>query len=117
MKDFIYDKDATLGVIEAIKTCKKTKITKIVFPTGKYEFWPVYASEKYIYTSNNDEGSKRIVFDLSGLKNIEIDGQGSEGAIQNKISLYIIQMNSLNSEVVNVYNEFIPFVNDYSVKC
>lgn len=100
MKDYINGKDATLGVIEAIKICKKTKITKIVFPNGKYEFWPVYASEKYVYTSNNDEGSKRIVFDLSGLKNLEIDGQGSEFIFHGYVCPFVLE-NSQNIKLKN----------------
>lgn len=69
--------DATSTVIEALKKCKTTKATKLVFEKGTYNFLPDLASERYMSVSNNDEGLKRFLFDLSGMKNLEIDGQGS----------------------------------------
>ncbi len=69
--------DATPYVVKAIKECKATKATKLVFEKGTYHFTPEFAEEKYLFTSNNDEGLKRIVFNLSGMKNFEVDGQGS----------------------------------------
>jgi len=78
IKDFINGKDATLAVYAALKKCKSENVGKIIFPKGKYEFWPDYATEKFIFVSNNSEGLKRFAFDLSGMKNIEIDGLGSE---------------------------------------
>ena len=70
--------DATPFVIQALKECRATKATKLVFAKGTYNFEPNFASEKYVFVSNNDEGLKRFVFDLSGMSNLEIDGQGSE---------------------------------------
>jgi hypothetical protein len=70
--------DATLMVYRALEKCKNDKIGKLIFPKGKYDFWPDLATEKYIFISNNDEGLKRIVFDLSDMKDLVIDGQGSE---------------------------------------
>jgi len=69
--------DATPLVIEAIRKCKDSKADKIVFEKGTYHFQPDFAPEKYVFISNNDEGLKRFVFDLSGMSNLEIDGQGS----------------------------------------
>lgn len=100
MIDYIHDKDATFGIREVINICKKRKITKLIFPTGKYEFWPVYATVKYIYTSNNDEGLKRIAFDLSGLKNLEIDGQGSEFIFHGYICPFVLE-NTQNIKLKN----------------
>lgn len=71
-------RDATPAVYEALKECKNTNAGKLVFPEGKYEFWPDYAIGKFIFVSNNSEGLKRFVFDLSGMSDFEIDGQGSE---------------------------------------
>ena len=69
--------DATTYVLEALKKCRETKATKLIFEKGKYNFKPKLATEKYVFISNNDEGLKRIVFDLSGITDLEIDGQGS----------------------------------------
>ncbi len=69
--------DATAAVVNAIKQCKATKASKLVFEKGTYEFHPDFAPDKYVFISNNDHGLKNTVFDLSGMKNFEIDGQGS----------------------------------------
>ena len=73
-----YEKDATPMVVAALNYCKKNSIEKLTFPAGKYNFRKEFASEKYLFISNNDEGLKRIVFDLSGMNNFEIDANGSE---------------------------------------
>ncbi len=78
IKDYLNGEDATPAVYEAIKHCKNVNAEKLIFPKGRYEFWPSYATEKFIFVSNNSEGLKRFAFDLSGMKNLEIDGQGSE---------------------------------------
>jgi parallel beta-helix repeat protein len=76
-QDFITGEDATAGVCAAIEFCKKTGAGKLIFPPGKYDFKPDYATEKYLFISNNDGSLKRIAFDCSGMKNFEIDGQGA----------------------------------------
>lgn len=81
--------DATPIVIEAIKKCKATKATKLVFEKGTYHFTPEFAEEKYLFTSNNDEGLKRIVFNLTGMKNFEVDGQGSAFIFDGFISPFL----------------------------
>ena len=78
VKECLKGEDATPFVIKALKECRATKATKLVFAKGTYNFEPNFASEKYVFVSNNDEGLKRFVFDLSGMTGLEIDGQGSE---------------------------------------
>ncbi|MEN8249054.1 MAG: right-handed parallel beta-helix repeat-containing protein [Bacteroidota bacterium] len=70
--------DAVVAIRRALKACKDQNAVKLVIPKGKYDFYPDKAAERYIRVSNNDNGMKRIVFDLHGIKNLEIDGQGSE---------------------------------------
>lgn len=74
----LHENDATYAVYKAIEQCKTTNAKKIIFPKGKYDFRPDYATEKFVFVSNNTEGLKRFAFDLSGMQNIEIDGQGSQ---------------------------------------
>jgi hypothetical protein len=69
--------DATPLITDILKQVREKKIKKIVFEKGTYNFNPDFAGEKYVFVSNNDEGLKRIVFNLSGIENLEIDGQGS----------------------------------------
>jgi hypothetical protein len=69
--------DTTPSVRTALEEVRKGRATKLVFPTGRYEFHPERAYEEYLFVSNNDEGLKRIAFPLMGLDGIEIDGGGS----------------------------------------
>ena len=73
-----YEKDATPMVLAAINYCKKNGIERLTFPKDSYNFRKDFAVEKYLFISNNDEGLKRIVFDLSGMNGFEIDANGSE---------------------------------------
>lgn len=51
----------------------------VVFPPGRYDFYPENAEEREYYISNHDQDNpKKVGFALEGLKNITIDGQGSE---------------------------------------
>lgn len=48
------------------------------FQQGRYDFYPETASEEYLRVSNNDNGLKRIVFNLKGMENVSVKGNGSE---------------------------------------
>ncbi len=71
--------------------CKANHASKIIFPKGRYDFWPAHATEKYIFTSNNDASLKRIAFLLDNFNNFEIDGQGSSFIFHGYISPFIIE--------------------------
>jgi parallel beta-helix repeat protein len=66
--------DATAAVRAALDACRTQKAAKLVFPKGQYHFRPAKAVEKYLFISNNDEGLKRAVFDLSRFSGFEIEG-------------------------------------------
>lgn len=70
--------DTTPAVRAALAACRQTQAGKLVFPPGRYDFWPDRAVERYCFVSNNDEGLKRIAFPLDGVENLEIDGQGAQ---------------------------------------
>lgn len=70
--------DTTPAVRAALEHIRHTKAGKLVFPPGRYDFWPDRATERYCFVSNNDEGLKRIAFPLDGIENLEIDGQGAQ---------------------------------------
>jgi len=70
--------DTTPAVRAALENIRHTKAGKLVFPPGRYDFWPDRATERYCFVSNNDEGLKRIAFPLDGIENLEIDGQGAQ---------------------------------------
>lgn len=83
-------KDDTAALKKALKACKDTGATRLVFPKGSYDFHPLHAEEKYFYISNNDEGLKRIAFSLDEMENLTIDGQGSEFIFHGFINPFIL---------------------------
>lgn len=101
--------DATYAVRLALEHCKKTKATKLVFPKGRYEFYPDKAVEKYFFISNNDEGLKRIVFPVFDFNNFEIDGQGSEFIFHGFTCPFIIE----NSRNISIKNLSINYVRTF----
>ncbi|GIP31869.1 right-handed parallel beta-helix repeat-containing protein [Paenibacillus sp. J2TS4] len=71
--------DNTLAVKSALEYCKTLEGATLVFPQGTYHFWPDKAFEQQLFISNHDqEGLRRIAFRLEGMKDLTIDGQGSE---------------------------------------
>ncbi|MEP6748557.1 MAG: right-handed parallel beta-helix repeat-containing protein [Bacteroidota bacterium] len=93
-------KDATEAVKKALMFIKQNKSSKLVFPKGRYDFYPNQATEKYIFTSNNDESLKKIIFLLAGINNLEIDGQGSSFIFHGYVSPFVME-NSVNISLKN----------------
>ena len=67
------------------------KPVKLVFPKGVYHFSTDSAFHKFHYITNHDAGYKYIAFNLSELRNLEIDGQGSEFIFHGTILPFLIQ--------------------------
>jgi len=97
--------DATPYIVEAVNKCKKMKATKLVFEKGTYFCKPDFAPEKYVFTSNNDEGLKRFVFELSGMANLEIDGQGSSFIFDGYVCPFLLE----SSKQITVRNLTIDY--------
>lgn len=85
------NKDATPAVRKALEYCRKVRASRLVIPRGNYEFWPAQAAEKYLFTSNNDEGLKRITFLLENMEHFEIDGQGSRFMFHGFVSPFVLE--------------------------
>jgi parallel beta-helix repeat protein len=88
------NKDDTLAVRAALTQAKKQGAAKLVFPKGRYDFYPDKAFERYQFVSNNDEGLKRIAFPLDDVKGFEIDGQGSDFLFHGFLSPFAIDHSS-----------------------
>lgn len=82
--------DATYDIIRALEKCKEIKANKLVIPEGTYRATPNYASEKYVFVSNNDAGLKAFLFDLSGVENLEIEGNNSEFILEGFICPFLL---------------------------
>jgi hypothetical protein len=83
--------DTTLAVRKALEKCRLFPEARLVFPKGRYDFWPDMAQEKYYFISNNDEGLKRIAFPVLGFESLEIDGQGAEFMFHGYLNPFVVE--------------------------
>lgn len=93
----------------ALEQCRKIGSHKLVFPKGKYDFRLDRAEEKYMYVSNNDEGLKRVAFLLCNMKDLTIDGQGSEFIFHGFICPFVID----HAKNITLKNFSIDFVRTF----
>jgi len=94
-------KNAMVALRKMLESLKGQKDLNLVFPKGRYDFWPDKAFEKEIYISNHaDVNPKRIAFLLEGFENITIDGQGSSFIFHDEM----IPFEIIDSEKVTVKN-------------
>ena len=98
--------DVTEAVRRALEYCKSINAKKLIFPSGRYEFYPDKATEKYFFISNNDEGLKRIAFPLIDFSDFEIDGQGSTFIFHGYTCPFIVE-NSQNITIKNLSIDYI----------
>ena len=71
--------NAVPAVKKALEACKGKAQPVLVFPKGRYDFWPQYAEERLYYESNTDVILlRRCPILLDHLKNITVDGNGSD---------------------------------------
>ncbi|NDV61555.1 right-handed parallel beta-helix repeat-containing protein [Puniceicoccales bacterium CK1056] len=86
--------DATPGVLAALQYCQTHNVSCLVFPNGRYDFFPDFAKDLYLYLCNNDAGLKRIVFPLIDFEEFTIDGQGSEFVFHGLINPFFVSKSS-----------------------
>ncbi|MBK1875326.1 right-handed parallel beta-helix repeat-containing protein [Pelagicoccus mobilis] len=69
--------DMTLKLREALEGVESKDVT-IVLSKGTYLFKPDYATQRYCYVTNHNNGLKNIIFPLSGFDSVTIEGNGAE---------------------------------------
>jgi hypothetical protein len=104
LKDYGAIADDGIDDVQAIKRaladCKAIGAKKLIFEKGQYDFFPTFAGERYLYISNNDEGLKRIAFDLKDINDLTIEGQGAQLMFHGFISPFVVE-NSQNIKFEN----------------
>jgi hypothetical protein len=64
---------------KAIEACKQKRNPILVFPKGRFDFWPQYCEEKMYYESNTDVVPlRKCPIFIHGIKNLTIDFNGAE---------------------------------------
>lgn len=75
--------DATEAVQQALTDCMKSKGTTLVFPKGRYDFWPDKSKKRQFFISNTSSETecpskiKNIGVFLDGHESLTIEGNGS----------------------------------------
>lgn len=72
----------------------------IVFPKGEYHFFRTCARGKYHAVTNHDNGYKYFAFPLEGMRDVEIDGQGSAFVFHGVMTPFLVE----HSENVTLKN-------------
>lgn len=70
-------KDYTPVVVEILKSHPKGNV-RILFGKGVYPFYPERGTREFLTLSNNDSGDKRIAFLIKDMRNVTIEGNGSD---------------------------------------
>ena len=71
--------DAVQCVRAALEACRKESAAILVFPKGRYDFWPEQSARIEYFESNTTNNNPKICpVVLKGMKNLTIEGNGSE---------------------------------------
>lgn len=89
-------------VQQALEICKTKNNPVLIFPQGRYDFWPQYAVEKLYYESNTDViPLRRCAILIENMKNLTIDCMGSDFIFHDRIQPFTIDK-SANIRIKNV---------------
>lgn len=88
-------------VQKALAACKNKKDAVLVFPKGRYDFWPQYADEKLYYESNTDViPLRRCPILIEGFTNLTIDAMQSDFIFHDRMQPFTVD----NSNTVTIKN-------------
>jgi hypothetical protein len=94
--------NSVLFIRKALEICKTKDNPVLVFPKGRYDFWPQYAIEKLYYESNSDViPLRRCAILIENMKNLTIDCKGSDFIFHDRIQPFTIDK-SQNILIQNV---------------
>ena len=87
--------NVTLCVIKALESCKGKENAVLVFPRGRYDFWPQHCIEKEYYESNTtDNNPKRLAVFIENQRSLTIDCKGSEFIFHDRMQPFTVDQSS-----------------------
>ena len=95
----------------AIEACKKKSDVVLVFPEGRYDFWPEHAEIRNYFISNTSSEIecpsklKTIGLLFEGMKNVRIEGNGSLFIFHGKMTTFALD-HCENIRLQNVRMDF-----------
>jgi hypothetical protein len=83
--------NAVKGVQAAIEACRMEASATLVFPKGRYDFWPQYAEERVYHESNSDDNNpKTCAILIEGTEGLTIDGLGSDFVFHGRMQPFTV---------------------------
>lgn len=110
MVDFDPEIEDYTPIIREIIEANSGGDMEIVFSEGEFNFYPENAFENYIAISNNDNGDKRIVFQLNGMNDVAIKGDKSVFMMHGSlIPFHLFNSNNVSISGISIDYDY-PFV-------
>lgn len=103
--------NAEPAIKKAIEACKKNNKARLVFPKGRYDFWPEYAERRNYFISNTSSETecpskiKTIGLLFEGVKNLTIEGNGSLFVFHGKMITFALD-HCENIHLQNIQMDF-----------
>lgn len=99
LTDFGLQPDSRINAVpfvqKALEACKGKEGAVVLFPKGRYDFWPQYCIEKVYYESNTTVNNpRRCAILLEGLTGITIDCGGSDFVFHDRMQPFTIDNSS-----------------------
>jgi hypothetical protein len=90
-------------VQKALEACKGKTNPVLVFPEGRYDFWPQHCIEREQFEANSDvvNSPKRLAFLIEKMEGLTVDGGGSDFVYHDRMQPFTID-NSKNITIKNV---------------
>ncbi len=90
-------KDYTVQVRDILRAHPEGNLV-IRFEKGVYEFYPEEAVQDFLTLSNNCSGERKIAFYIKGMKNVRVEGSGTDFLFHGRIVPFAVK----NSENVSI---------------
>ena len=120
LNDFLDDltaqTDAGPAIRAALSHCARIRAARLILPGGELRIRPDLAVEKYQFISNNDEGLKRIAFDLVGLQDFTIEGADTKLLFTGFVSPFNLER-CRNITIRNLSIDFTPLAQPKPLFC
>lgn len=90
-------------VIKALNDCKTKNKPVLVFPNGRYDFWPQYTPEKLYYESNTDVILlRRCPILIEGFNKLEINCSNADLIFHDRMQPFTIDSSKNTCSPLNI---------------
>jgi hypothetical protein len=84
-------RNAVAAVGRALEACRGLARPVLVFPRGRYDFWPQHAVEKVYFESNTTAvNPKRLAIFIEGFAGLTVDGGGSTFVFHDRMQPFTV---------------------------